>query len=153
MEPDKSDIIIVFLLAVILVLVFSPLKLYNVHGNSMEPNLSSGDLVISYPSEDYSETDVIVYDNGQKFVIHRIINVTENDRYITKGDNNNLTDQVMFRMPPVEDEQIEGGILEKKGVIIKIPLIGLLIDFMKKYLLVVVSIIVLLLLVHPIKED
>lgn len=63
-----------------------------VSGNSMEPYLKNGDLVVVHPSKTYKVSDVILYrhpDLGS--VIHRIMGVEEN-KYIVQGDHNEWID-------------------------------------------------------------
>jgi signal peptidase I len=63
-----------------------------VSGNSMEPYLKNGDLVVVRPSKTYQVSDVILYrhpDLGS--VIHRIMGV-EGIKYIVQGDNNEWID-------------------------------------------------------------
>jgi len=61
-----------------------------VDGPSMEPTYRDGDLVVARAQESYAVGEVVTYqpDIGQPFpVIHRIVDVTSEGRYITQGDN------------------------------------------------------------------
>ncbi|NUN11676.1 signal peptidase I [Candidatus Micrarchaeota archaeon] len=62
-----------------------------VESNSMIPVLEKGDLVVIKKQSFYAEGDVIVFFDGQKFVVHRIISKDE-DYYLTKGDANTQDD-------------------------------------------------------------
>lgn len=80
--------------------------------DSMYPEIESGDLIIcrTLEAEEVKVGDVITfYDpmgNGTSVVTHRVLEITEKDgrpQFITKGDNNNVEDQV-----PVEAEDLIG---------------------------------------------
>lgn len=62
-------------------------------GNSMEPLLEQGDLVVVKERENYRKGDVIAYNSRSigRVVLHRIVDI-EGDAYILKGDNNSWTD-------------------------------------------------------------
>lgn len=64
-----------------------------VAGQSMEPNLHFGDLVIAHKASDYQVGDVVAYLNADldRYVIHRIIG-EENGRFQLQGDNNAWVD-------------------------------------------------------------
>jgi signal peptidase len=68
-----------------------------VSGQSMEPALSSGDVVIGWRAGAYDVGDVIVYEvpdgdpgEGRK-VVHRVVAV-DGGRYLTEGDNKTSVD-------------------------------------------------------------
>ncbi len=64
-----------------------------VAGQSMEPKLHYGDLVVVHQASNYQVGDVVAYNNAdlKHYVIHRIIG--ENlGRFLLKGDNNSWTD-------------------------------------------------------------
>lgn len=85
---------------------------------SMEPALSTGDLLIISETNDYAVGDVIVFQEGRIAVTHRIINMTQ-EHVITQGDANNTPDA------PITREQIKGE------VILAIPLVGYLVNAIK----------------------
>jgi len=85
---------------------------------SMEPALSTGDLLIISETNDYAVGDVIVFQEGRIAVTHRIINMTQ-EHVITQGDANNTPDT------PITREQIKGE------VILAIPLVGYLVNAIK----------------------
>jgi len=64
-----------------------------VAGQSMEPNLQLGDLVIVHKVSNYQVGDVVAYQNADidRNVIHRIID-EKRDRYLLQGDNNSWVD-------------------------------------------------------------
>jgi signal peptidase len=97
-----------------------PVYPVTIMSGSMEPLAYPGDVVIIEKADasKMQANDIVQYWNGDVFVIHRLINIYEEDGrtvYITKGDNNNVRDS-----QPVTAEQIKGK------VIATIPKLGLL---------------------------
>lgn len=84
----------------------------------MEPNLEIGDIVIvkEIKKEELKVGDIISFRQGQSVITHRINEISE-EKYITKGDNNNTTDD-----EPIEYEQIEGKVEKIVPVIGKLAL-------------------------------
>jgi signal peptidase I len=73
-----------------------------VDGNSMEPKLHKGDLVIVRKADGYGIGDVVAYRHPDiGLVIHRIVG-REGDRFVLRGDNNSWLDS--YR--PLESELI-----------------------------------------------
>lgn len=58
---------------------------------SMEPTLSTGDLIIVKEAEEYAIDDVIVYQDETGLVVHRII-ARNGETIVTQGDANNAAD-------------------------------------------------------------
>ena len=85
---------------------------------SMEPELSVDDLIFVKESDSYGLWDVVVYQDGNSLVVHRIIECRE-DGFITKGDANNTDDGL------IEFSRIKGK------VVFAIPYVGMLVDFVK----------------------
>ena len=80
--------------------------------DSMYPVIESGDLILCHTleAEEVKVGDVITfYDpmgNGTSVVTHRVMDISEKDgrpQFVTKGDNNNVEDQV-----PVDAEDLIG---------------------------------------------
>lgn len=110
----------VFLIIIIFILLFTLyskfilkeelIKLYNtailvVLTGSMEPTIKSGEMIIIKEQSDYNIDDIVTYKEDKSFfVTHRIINKYE-DKYETKGDNNNLIDE------SINKDQIEGKVI------------------------------------------
>ncbi len=74
---------------------------------SMEPTLSTGDMVVCKAQESYKVNDIIIYYNEQEgaFIVHRIIGTCDNG-FITKGDFNSAQDP-----QPVKLENIQGKVI------------------------------------------
>ncbi|MBR6792400.1 MAG: signal peptidase I [Ruminococcus sp.] len=96
---------------------------------SMEPEISSGDLIIvkQIDSSEVKENDIIAFfdpdGNGQSILTHRVVNITEEDgktAFITKGDANNSEDR-----QPVPSDQLVGG------YVLRIPGMGNIAMFMQ----------------------
>ncbi len=110
----------IFLIIIIFILLFTLyskfilkeelIKLYNtailvVLTGSMEPTIKSGEMIIIKEQTDYNVDDIVTYKEDRNFfVTHRIINKYE-DKYETKGDNNNLIDEL------IDKDQIEGKVI------------------------------------------
>lgn len=85
---------------------------------SMEPELSKGDLIIVKEDTEYSIGDVVVFQDGDILVVHRIIAVEE-ETVTTQGDANNTPDA------PVNRTQIKGKVTDG------IPHVGTFVNLLK----------------------
>ena len=63
---------------------------------SMEPELSIGDLIIIKKTDDLNLNQVVVYQDDSKLVVHRIVEIKENE-VVTKGDANNIVDNTISK--------------------------------------------------------
>ena len=68
---------------------------------SMEDRLSVDDLVIIKATDNYKVNDIVLFQDGNSLVIHRIIEIDGNT-VTTKGDANNVADE------PINKSQIKG---------------------------------------------
>ena len=68
---------------------------------SMESRLSVDDLVIIKATDNYKVNDIVLFQDGNSLVIHRIIKI-DGDTVTTKGDANNNADE------PIQKSQIKG---------------------------------------------
>lgn len=85
---------------------------------SMEPEFYKGDLIFVKETADYGENDIVVFQEGNILVVHRIIEIHE-EEIITKGDANNVADK------PITKEVIKGKVI---GCI---PFIGEIVNWIK----------------------
>ena len=85
---------------------------------SMEPALSVGDLIIVSKDKPYAEQDLVVYQQNNTLVVHRVISIEE-ETIVTKGDANNVADS------PVEKSAVKGT------VIASVPMVGSAVNFIK----------------------
>jgi len=77
-----------------------PVQYVLVEGTSMEPTLSTGDLVLVRKQDDYAVGDVISFRTPIGPVIHRIIDGNSSDGFVSMGDNNEIVDP--WRPTPAE---------------------------------------------------
>lgn len=90
----------------------------NVLSGSMEPTFSKGTLLLVKETKDVATGDIVVYQSGQELIVHRVINVN-NDQVTTQGDANNVAD------PTFEKAQV-------KGVVITwVPYLGSIVSTLK----------------------
>lgn len=82
---------------------------------SMEPAIPVGSIVITKEQSSYEIEDIISFQEEGAIITHRIITI-DRERYITKGDANNVADT-----EEVQQKQILGK------VILTIPLLGYLV--------------------------
>ena len=108
-----SKIILIFLITVLLLYLFEIKvmreKYFNFFGysffevltGSMEDTINIGDLVVVKITKDIEVNDIIAFKQEGNLIIHRVINIKDNE-IITKGDANNEEDT------PIKEEQIIG---------------------------------------------
>jgi signal peptidase I len=97
-------------------------RLFIVQTGSMAPEIPGGSVVVIFPSNKYSISDVVTYSQGKNVVTHRIVDVKElsgGKIYFTKGDANSFIDP-----KPVSNNEILGR------VIIVAPHIGNLVSLL-----------------------
>jgi signal peptidase I len=66
-----------------------------VQGNSMYPTLRTGDTVLLIRDDRYVVGDIVAFRSkqlGGAVVIHRIVDVAPDGRFVTQGDNNDFVD-------------------------------------------------------------
>ncbi|HEU0073632.1 MAG TPA: signal peptidase I [Dehalococcoidia bacterium] len=63
-----------------------------VAGHSMEPNLYTGDLVVTRQRDTYQIGEVVAYRTDEGIVIHRIVGGNGRDGFILQGDNKETID-------------------------------------------------------------
>ena len=94
-------------------------QVFTVISGSMEPELSVGDLLIVLGSSSYEIGDVVVYQDGNIVVTHRIVRFSDDEEIVTQGDANNTEDD------PISVEAIKGE------VVAVIPFVGYFINAIK----------------------
>ncbi|HHW00712.1 MAG TPA: signal peptidase I [Clostridiaceae bacterium] len=112
----------------------APISLWYVYSESMEPTIMTNDGFILIRSETYKTGDIITFKPKvleQPYVTHRIIDITSNGEYITKGDNNIMTDQ-QGGEPPLQNNQVIGKALCIFDRPIILPGLGLMSQKMQK---------------------
>lgn len=86
---------------------------------SMEPAISTGDLLVIRREKDYQTGDIISFWSDGTLVTHRLVEQTS-EGLVTKGDHNNAPDR-----RPVQSEQIAGR------VVWRIPWLGNVLLFLR----------------------
>ena len=102
------------------------LLIYNVATGSMEENIHVGDYVLIYKSDDYDVGDVVTFKKDGGFITHRIVK-QDGATVTTKGDANNIEDDIIDKDSIVGKVIVSGGIL---NIIIryKYSLVGMLLS-------------------------
>lgn len=81
---------------------------------SMLPVYEKGDMLLLYGGGDYGLGDVVVYINPetQLPIVHRVVKITDDSRYVTKGDNNPDNDvNLGIVREPVPKSAVQGKVL------------------------------------------
>lgn len=115
-------------------------KAYIITTNSMEPSISSGDVVIvkKYDEKQIKVGDIITYKQKEELITHRVVDIKENEherRFITKGDNNNIEDTEGTNYNNI-----------KGTIIVTIPYLGNIIRILENKMIFLVIILVILIL-------
>lgn len=126
-------IVIGLIINFVLIIVYKdnesrPISLWYVYSESMEPTIMTNDGFILISSKNYEIGDIITFKPKvleQPYVTHRIIGLTMDGKYITKGDNNIMTDQ-QGGEPPLQQDQVIGKALCILDKPIILPKLGLL---------------------------
>lgn len=113
---------------------------YIVTTNSMNPTISSGDVVIVKKTEqDKIEVgDIITFSKNNEINTHRITNIEEKDGekyYATKGDNNNVEDSEKVKFSEIRGKQV-----------ITIPYLGNIIQVLENKVIFLIVILIILIL-------
>ena len=69
-----------------------PVQYVIVEGQSMEPTFHSGDLVLIRQHDEYEVGDIVSFKTPIGMVIHRVVDGSTEDGFVTQGDNNNVVD-------------------------------------------------------------
>ncbi|NJD98977.1 signal peptidase I [Thermococcus sp. LS1] len=101
-----------------------PVFISYAYSGSMEPTINKGDIFFINPLARSPEAgDIIVFQTGNVWTVHRVYAVTEGG-YITKGDNNIATDQQSHNIPPIPGDRIAGTVITLNGAPLRIPQLG-----------------------------
>lgn len=69
-----------------------PVQYVVVVGQSMEPTLHSGDLVVIRRQDEYAVGDIVSIETPIGPVMHRIVGGNGDEGFVSQGDNNEITD-------------------------------------------------------------
>jgi len=119
-----SVLLVLLIAALVFVYFSSDYNMYLVKGQSMEPTINIGDMVITGPPEgllsgEIKPGTIVTYQRGNSLVTHRVIAV-EGSNLITKGDASEDPDS-----QPVTISEVSGVHL------FKIPYVGYFSDFIR----------------------
>jgi len=124
-----------------------PISLWYVYSESMEPTIKTNDGFILIRSKTYEIGDIITFKPKvleQPYVTHRIIDITSGGEYITKGDNNIMTDQ-QGGEPPLQHDQVIGKALCISDKPIILPKLGLVSQRIQKLnIFTIISVIIVI---------
>lgn len=140
--------IFVILIALLLVApTGAPLSLGYVTTDSMEPTIGVNDGYVAVQPGNLDSGDIVVFWSAAEgeYVTHRIVESTANG-FITKGDNNEATDQAAG-YPPIPKSAIVAKVVTVGGQPIVIPNLGATVPFILEYQPVILGLILLLLAV------
>ena len=89
------------------------LSILTVSSNSMQPELTVGDIIIIKKCSDYKINDIITYSVDEQYLVtHRIIE-KEGNNFYTKGDSNNVSDNEIVKIENVKGKLIYNSKLLK----------------------------------------
>ena len=127
LEGLKKGTIFIISLFLFLIVIFNIYYLFNaailkkqlatfgnqvvleVNDTAMEPSIRKGDLVVANTNDyDYNIGDLVVFNNGNSFIVSRIITISKNE-VITKDDNNSNVNK------PIAREKIIGKFAFRVG--------------------------------------
>ncbi len=140
--------LVILTLVIVWFLLYPPLQLggdtgyFVIATTSMMPTLYPGDLVLTKPAKVYHVGDIIAYVSPEHIVVvHRIIEALGNGCYRTKGDAN-----------PRPDPWIVCRNMIIGKVVLRIPLLGSLIEEARKSPIVMATVIIIasLIIISPI---
>lgn len=119
-KSKKSNLIFILFIVFLILILFLKfciikdntslfgITILKVSSNSMFPTIKKDDYIVIKKQKDYEIGDIITFKSKEDCLItHRIIEKYENV-FITKGDNNNISD----------DEQVKMGVILGKVIFI-----------------------------------
>ncbi|MFB6187483.1 MAG: signal peptidase I, partial [Halobacteriaceae archaeon] len=134
-------LLLLFLLLLLLLIapVWAPVHLSYVYSDSMAPTINEGDGYILVPAGEVTPGEIITFYSPKRnaYITHRVVKETPAG-FITKGDNNPVTDQATG-LQPVDRSQIVGEVLTIGGTPIIIPHLGTLLGVFKSIQNIVIA--------------
>jgi len=115
----KKALYIIFILIIVSIIFLNILsitnsslfgyRLFKVMTGSMEPTINVNSLILIKEQKSYKVNDIITFKSKNSYVTHRIVSIEE-DKVITKGDNNNTEDK------PISKKDIVGKLVRELKV-------------------------------------
>lgn len=87
-----SYIIIIVLIIYLILRSINIINIYKVLTGSMELKIHPGDYIVIKNSNNYKVGDIVTYKKNNYYITHRIVQIN-NNKVITKGDANNVSDE------------------------------------------------------------
>lgn len=118
-------------------------RFYIIMSGSMEPEIKTGDMIITKECNNYEIGDVIAFKNTGLVTAHRIVEKLSEDGeelFRTKGDNNNTVDRELVRK-----EQIRGKTINT------IPKVGTAVLYLKTHWIILVLLIGVIIIIYLVK--
>lgn len=117
-------LVMVFVALLSVLPVSSPVGVSYVYSDSMEPTIETNDGYILVPAYGVGTGDVVTFRSEERdeYLTHRIVGVTEQG-YVTRGDNNRVTDQSAGHSY-VQESDIVGKVFSFRGSVVTIPNLG-----------------------------
>lgn len=102
----------------------SPVQISYVYSDSMEPTLETDEGYVLVPAGEVETGDVVTFWSPQRdeHVTHRVVGRTD-EGFLTRGDNNDVTDQAAGYSPVTRDE-VTGEVLTVGGDPVVLPGFG-----------------------------
>lgn len=115
-------------------------KAYIISTESMYPAINKGDAIIikKINEDDIKVGDVVTFKVDEEIITHRIVGIENNGKenvYITKGDNNNVTDDFVISFEDIEGKQI-----------LKIPYLGNIVEGLKNGIIIILVVLIFLII-------
>lgn len=116
-------------------------KSYIIKTNSMEPTININDVLITkkVKKDEIKTGDIITFIKNGEIITHRITQITENDEYTTKGDNNNIEDSFTISYENIEGKHI-----------LTIPHLGKIVGMLDNKILFLIIILIILIFIFAI---
>lgn len=112
----KTTYNIIFIIGISLLLIYFALRLigiaeiYKVKTGSMEDGIHVGDYILICKKKDYKLKEIVTYKKDNYYITHRIVKKNGN-KFITKGDANNIEDE------EIELKSIVGKVIYSGGIL------------------------------------
>jgi signal peptidase len=83
-------------------------RVYAIETGSMVPTFNPGELIVVKRTNSYKVEDIITFDyqNSDVPITHRIVEIQEDGKYVTKGDDNPVNDAY-----PVDKDDVIGEVV------------------------------------------
>lgn len=96
---NKKELIILHIFFIILLLIFTNIKIIIGSGESMLPTIPTKKILLCIKNKDYKVGDIISYKLDKHKVVHRITAIIDDGtiiQYQTKGDGNDTQDRYLI---------------------------------------------------------